>query len=197
MTSCKANEAINTEEKLNELKRRIELALTQIDDAYEHVTHAFAKGEALDPRIPDYTGHRDTFYRFVYECFHDKPLKDVTIPFFIQIWHELQLIQKDENILIYDLDIVAAVLSDAFINIGDKGAALRWRLALVASKALCYEESPARVNSRILQRRGVPFEAISQLASIALNNRHGVASAANWQAPEAFPEHSVTKFSGR
>lgn len=194
MTSVKANEATNTEEQLDELKRCIEQTLTQIDDAYEHITRAFAKGEALDPRNLDHTGRRDTFYRFLYNRFRNKPLEDVTIPFFIQIWHALQFIQKDENIPIYDLDAVATILSDAFSSIWDKGASMRWRLASVASEVFRNEELSSPVRKRISKWHGVPPDAMNRLESIALKNHGVVTDGDNWSIPEAFPEDSVRQF---
>lgn len=202
MTSIRANDAFKTAEKLDELKRYVEQISTEIDNAQEFtdtcficITHAFAKGKALDPRNPDHTGRRDRFYQFVYQCFHDKRLaEEVTINLFIPIWHELQMIQKEENILIYGQDAVAAALSDAFSSIRDKGAAMRWRLALIASKVFCNKGLSPQADLRISQWYGLPVGAINQLQSIALSNRNIVAARNDWSIPEAFPEDSVTKF---
>lgn len=201
MKSVNANDATNTEEKLDELKRNIRQASTEIDNGqeftrfcYNCIKHAFAKEEALDPRNPDRTRGQDTFCHFLYLRFREKHLEDFGIRLLEQIWHELQMIQKNENILTYDLDAVAATLSEAFYAIGDESAATRWALNLVASEAFCYGGRSTPERARILQWYGVPLEAINRLEYIASNNRRVVADAASYSIPEAFPEDSVTKF---
>ena len=200
MKSVKANEATNTEEKLDELKRCIEQASTEIDNDQEFtetcfncITHAFAKGKALDPRNPDRNRRLGTFYHSLYLRFREKHLEDFAIRLLTQIWHELQMIQKDENILIYGLDAVAAILSEAFNGIGDEIAAMRWGLVSVASEAFCYEGLSTPERARILRWYQVPLKAINRLEYIASNNRR-VADAKSYLIPEAFPEDSVTKF---
>ena len=201
MKSVKANEVNNTHVNIDDLKCSIELASAQIDNVQEfrkiwfnRIIQAFAKGEALDPRNSDRTCPLDTFYQYVYRRFLDRRLEDVAMHMLIEIWHELHMIQKNENIPIYDLDALAATLSDAFDSIGDKAAAMRWGLALVAYEAFCYEGLPRPERVRILERYGVPSDALKKLEIIASNNRRVVADAEDWSIPEAFPEDAVTKF---
>jgi len=200
MKSVQANEATHTEEKLDELKCYIEQASVEIDNAQEFtetcfncITHAFAKGEALDPRNPIHTHHIDTFYHSIYLRFREKHLEDFAIRLLTQIWHELQMIQKDENILIYGLDAVAATLSETFNGIGDESAAMRWGLVSIASEAFCYEGLSTPERARILRWYQVPLKAINRLEYIASNNRR-VADAKSYLMSEAFPEHSVRTF---
>lgn len=204
MESAEASQVNKADERIETLKDNITEAFTQYREnhsaellksiCFVFIEGAWAPGESLDPRRVDHTVPLLGLYKFVYSRFREERLGNVAVRLMIQLWQDLQRIQKNENTPIYGAVPIAAILSEIFEDRGDMGATMRWLLTLAASDVLYSGDLYQAVKERFLEWYGLPTKSLVELVSVASNNRSIVAETGNWSRPEAFPEDVVTKF---
>lgn len=200
MANTEVSQVTRTDEKIEELKRKITPVFEKgfgaerlRETCFIYIVQELTEGAALDPRDSGRILRISEFYRFVHNCFSQKRLEEVAVRLFIQMWEVYQSIQRDENVLVYG-DVIAGNLSDTYEIRGDFGAAMRWALSLAACELLRERDLSSSVRSRLLEWYELPENALEYLRNIGLYNRKLVIEADNWVIPEAFAEDVITKF---